>query len=154
MKTGLVFAAVMLLVISLLGCGAEAAVNINAAALAADISALYSDGPIELLELDSESAEVRYGIGGLCTSIYCETSVTVSSDEILIAEALGADEAEQMINLLKKYRDERAELFAAYAPSEVPKLEKALLERTGKYVIFVAAEDTSEAEKVWDKYRS
>ncbi|MEE0969560.1 MAG: DUF4358 domain-containing protein, partial [Clostridia bacterium] len=138
------------------GCGenVEKIINIDAEALASELSEIYANGEIELLPLNSESSASRYGIDKYSDFIYAEASVTVTSDEIVVVRAIDKESAETVYEILKNYCEERAELFGSYAPDQVPKLEDALLERAGKYVVLVVSEDTSEAEKIWNKYRS
>lgn len=147
------FFAALIMLFSFVGCGDKGDVLIDAEALAADISELFVASDIELVQLNAESVDIRYGIGGLYDFIYAEASITVSSDEILVVEAKDEDKAAKIFEMLGVYRDERAELFASYAPEQVSKLEDALLERAGKYVIFVASDSTDEAEKIWKEYK-
>ncbi len=152
--------AVLAVVLFLFACAEETPENtdkdiiIDAEALANDISKAYGTGEIELISLDSASCDIRYGISGLYSYVYAEASVTVTSDEILVIEASSEENADTIYGLIDTYRMERAELFASYAPGEVPKLEGAFLEKAGRYIVFVASDNVDEAERIWEDYRS
>ncbi len=139
--------------IALFGCGGNKDIVIDASALALEISEHYNGGEIELVELSSQTLDSRYGLSGLYTYIYSCASVTVTSDEIAVIEGVDIEDAKSIYKIMDRYREERAELFASYAAEQVPKLEGSLLARAGKYVIFVASDDISAAEKIWNKYK-
>ena len=128
-------------------------IDIDVSKLSDDISKIYDDGEIELIEIDSaEAFDINYGLKGLYTFYYAEGSIAITSDEIVIIEANDKKDAKKVYEMLDSYREARIKLFNSYAKDQVPKLEDALLERVGKYVIFVVAEDVSEAEKIWREY--
>ncbi|MBR4295231.1 MAG: DUF4358 domain-containing protein [Clostridia bacterium] len=152
-KIFIVFSVVLTL--SFFGC-AEAdnkVYDIDISKMAADISAEF-DASVELTRLTEQSVNDRYGLKGLFSEIYAEASVAISADEFVVIKAIDEESAKQAYDMLDKYRKERADLFRTYAPDESPKLEKALLDRAGEYVFFVACEDTSSAEKIWKEYKS
>ncbi len=145
------FAAVMIL-ISFVGCGEKNEVIIDTAVLAKELSKLYKGGEVDLVKLEKESADMTYGLAGLYTSLYAEASVTATADQFLVMEALDEENAEKALGILEEYLDARIKLFASYAVNEVPKLEEALLEIEGKYVVFAVAADVSAAKKIWNGY--
>lgn len=152
-KIFIVFSVVLTL--SFFGC-AEAdnkEYNIDVSSLAGEISAEF-DASVELAELTEQSLNDRYGIGGLFSEFHAQASIAISADEFVVVKAIDEESAKQVYEILDKYRTERAELFRTYAPQESPKLEKALLDRAGEYVILVACEDASSAEKIWKEYKA
>lgn len=145
--------AVLFVLFSLASCEEEKEVVIDAEKLSGEISALYENGEIELVNIDNaEAFDIQYGLKGLYSFFYAEGSIAITSDEIVILEGTDADNAKKAYDTLEAYRKSRIKLFRSYAPEQVPKLEEALLERAGRYIIFVVAEDTSEAEKIWREY--
>ncbi|MBQ8208761.1 MAG: DUF4358 domain-containing protein [Clostridia bacterium] len=138
---------------ALASCGEKKEITIDIEALAAEISEIYKDGEIELTNIGEETVDINYGIKGLYSYVHCEGSITLTSDEILVIEATDEANAEKAYEIIEEYRLERIKLYSSYAMDQVPKLEDALLERAGKYIIFVVSEDTSEAEKIWNEYK-
>ena len=139
----------LILIISLSACGESKAVEINTEELARALENEYLGGKNELISFGEETGRVRYGIDGLYSYLYCCGSITIASDEVVLVEGKSEDDAKKIYELIEKYRNDRIELFKSYAADEVPKLEDAFLERSGKYVIFVASEDVSVAKKLF-----
>ncbi len=149
----IVFLAVVVLLFSFVSCGQKKDIVIDIGTLSSEITETFEGGEIEFVEINDETIDIHYGLKGMYNDAYCLGSITVTSDELLIIEATDEANAEKAYELLGEYVNERIELFASYAPEQVSKLEEALLQRAGKYVILLVAEDTTEAEKIWKKYR-
>lgn len=88
---------------------------------------------LDAAQIENITAALNSGTGA------CEVAV------ITCKEASYTAEAEKQ---LKSYLDNRAELFAGYAPEEVPKLKDALIKSAGKYVVLCVTDDTAAAEDV------
>ncbi len=131
----------------------RAVVDIDPEALYNELSEAYCDDDIELVELDRETADLTFGLGGMYSAIYAKASIGAFADSILVLEASDLVSAEKIYDMLKTYCEERTKLFASYALSEVPKLENALMERAGKYVVFVVSDDIEKAEEIWNSYK-
>lgn len=142
---------VFLLTALLFSCGnAKKDINIDVSEVALKLSSELASEKAGLVELTEDSSAIRYGIGGLYSKIYCEASATVASDEFAVIEANDEQAAGKIVSKLDAYRKERISLFASYAASEVPKLEDALLESEGKYVIFVSSDKLDAAKEIWN----
>ncbi|MGN1047746.1 MAG: DUF4358 domain-containing protein [Eubacteriales bacterium] len=142
---------IFLLTALLFSCGnAKKDINIDVSEVASKLSSELASEKAGLVELTEDSSAIRYGIVGLYSKMYCEASVTVASDEFAVIEASDEQTAGEIVNKLDAYRKERISLFASYAASEVPKLEDALLESEGKYVIFVSSDKLDAAKEIWN----
>lgn len=153
MKKSCCLVCCILILFSFFSCGENKNVVIDVATLSSEIANTFDGGGIELVEIDDETVDIHYGLKGMYSDAYCLVSITVTSDELLIIEATDEATAEKAYALLDEYVNERIELFTSYAPEQVSKLESAMLQRAGKYVILLVAEDTAEAEKIWKKHR-
>ncbi len=91
---------------------------------------------LDAAQVENITAALNSGTGA------CEIAVITCKDASYPAEAE---------KQLKSYLDNRAELFAGYAPEEVPKLEDALIKSAGNYVVLCVTDDTSAAEEILKK---
>lgn len=153
MKSKIFVFLVLVIAVTFCSCGEKEPVVIDIDAISSDIGSIYDGVGIELATLEGEAADTSLGLAGLYKKIHVESSITVTSDEFVVMEAIDAASAEKAYKILDSYRKERIALFSSYAADQVPKLENALLEREGNYVIFVVTENTSEAKDIWNKYK-
>lgn len=91
---------------------------------------------LDAAQIDNITASLNSGTGA------CEVAVITCKDTSYTEEAK---------KQLKAYLDNRAELFAGYAPEEVPKLEDALIKSAGSYVVLCVTDDTAAAEDILKK---
>lgn len=153
MKTKIFFFIALVIAVTFCSCGEKEPVVIDIDAISSDIASVYEGAHIELAPLEGEAADAHLGLTGLYEKIHAESSITVTSDEFVVMEALDEASAEKAYKILDSYRKERIALFSSYASEQVPKLENALLEREGNYVIFVVAENITEAKDIWNRYK-
>lgn len=142
---------VLLLLTALVVCSCgKAEYTFNTVNASDEASKIYSnDKTVEIVELGEGEAALRYGIEGLYTSLDCGVSITITSDEYLIAHAKDEASAKKIYDALDKYRNERVDLFASYAEEQVPKLKNAVLKQEGEYVFFAVSAENETAEKIW-----
>ena len=109
-------------------------------------SAAFSE-PLE--ELDLEIACSLYGLDQSKiteAAVYGSTGATAEELAVLVftdAETASAAKANFEIRI-----SDRAEAMKDYIPTEVPKLEKAVLEVRGNTLLFVVANDYAPAEEL------
>lgn len=150
MKKTVCFVSVLLLIWVICSCGSAEYV-FDTEKAGKEISQIYlNDKTVEITALGEDEASLRYGLAGLYDKLICGVSVTITSDEYLVAEAKDAESAKAIRDKLDEYRKERIDLFASYAQDQVPKLENAVLKCEGKYVFFAVAENSSTAENIWN----
>jgi len=70
------------------------------------------------------------------------------AEEIALFEVSDEKYADEVIESLKEYIKVRIKSFESYIPKEVPKLEKAVLCKSGKLVALVIAKDVGSAEDI------
>lgn len=137
------------LTVLLCSCGEKEYLFDTEAAAAALPDVYAADKSAEILTLEEDEAALRYGIEDLYISLECGVSVTITSDEYLIAHAKDAESAKKIYEALDRYRAERIELFSSYAEEQVPKLKNAVLKCEGEYVFFAVSAEPDTAEKIW-----
>lgn len=71
-----------------------------------------------------------------------------SAEEISLFEVKDKKDADNVEKALKEYVKNRIKSFEDYIPGEVPKLEKAVVYKNGKFVALVIAKDLGTAKKV------
>ena len=150
MKRVLLVALLVLAVVS--GCSEQADVVIDIAALDSELQRSTDFGtrlePVgdvfirTTLYLSLDYAEEYY--------VYSQAALTGESYGLFrctTAEAaveLKAEVEEHMRNYISQYR--------GYAPEIVPRLENAVIRQSGRYVVFVVAENQGEALQLVDRY--
>ena len=87
-------------------------------------------------------------LSAVSTEVRTDTYMTLDAAQIAVITCKDASYTSEAEKQLKSYLDNRAELFAGYAPEEVPKLEDALIKSAGKYVVLCVTDDTAAAEDV------
>lgn len=132
------------------GCSGTDAPNINAAELAKQLAEQGSfDEP--LTELDAQSAERAFRIDPedvAAVGAWVGSGATV--DEVSVWEGTDTDAAEDIEEELKARLDTRTTDYADYKPEEVPKLNNAILERVGKYVVMCVTPDVNSVRSIID----
>ena len=138
----------LLLALGLTACGEKgpqpfeaektAGALIEAGAFSEELERLDTDILLRLYELDESevTAAVGFGSTGLTAE---DAAVCEMTDEAAAKEAEGA---------LKAHLDYQIESNEDYRPQEMPKLEKAVVERRGNTLLFLVAADYSAAESV------
>lgn len=87
-----------------------------------------------------DSADVADAAG------YTGSGATV--DQISVWKATDDAAAQRIEDQLKKFLESQIESYADYKPDQVPKLEKAILEKNGLYVVLCVSEDAGAASEV------
>lgn len=103
-----------------------------------------------LNEVSENVAKKRYGLGddevSVCVS-FKGTSAVV--DEIAVIKT---DDSDSVKEKMESYRDNQIKSYKSYLPSEVPKLEKAVLQQYGDAVVYCACDDTDKVQSVISDY--
>ncbi|MDR0903621.1 MAG: DUF4358 domain-containing protein [Ruminococcus sp.] len=71
-------------------------------------------------------------------------------DEIAVIKFKDADAAESGFEAVKSRYDSMVTTFIDYTPDEMYKLDSAVLEKKGNYVIFIASADNAKAQTIAD----
>lgn len=79
------------------------------------------------------------------------TGTGATAEEIFLVKATG-DEAQDFAEACRERVSEQKTAFKSYVPEEVTKLDAAILETVGDYVILVVAADAAAARAVVDSY--
>lgn len=133
------------------GCGSDQKnFEIDPAKLVSDVLENVSFAS-EMQELDRDSLAVTYTIEeGVEVTAYLAGGAL--SDEMIVFSAPDEAVANQTLAHAKEHIAERSELFAAYAPAEVVKLEKAYVIQKGRYVIVCVTEDIDRAKEIINQH--
>ena len=141
----------LILTMALAGCGSKAGENIiDAQALADDLvnKVTYTD---ELNEIDSEMAGELYQIG-TAENAYVYVSSGATAEEVAVFEFADTEAAEEAAKAADTRIQEQKDSFATYIPEEVDKLEHAILEQDGCYLVVCVTDDSDTANSIIDEY--
>ncbi|MEG1999786.1 MAG: DUF4358 domain-containing protein [Evtepia sp.] len=138
-----------LILLLLVACGAKT-VSIDPSALASDLmeNLTFQDS---LYQLDAATAQSLFALDESTACVaYAGTGAT--SEELAVFTTADKTAATALITALQKRLDERIEGYKNYLPEEVDKLNHAVLQQEGNYVIFCVAKDVSNAKDVIASY--
>lgn len=102
-----------------------------------------------LTELDGGGLERVYRIDAADVADaagYTGSGATV--DQISVWKAADSAAADRIWDTLRNFLDTQIENYSSYMPDEVPKLEDAVLERSGEYIALCVSEDPETARQI------
>lgn len=143
-----ILAALLAVLLLCTACSAADNAQIDVNKLAASLLEGVAFGET-LTQLDTDAVERVYRIDpSLVTaaSMYIGSGATV--DEVSVFEAVDESAAEQIEKALQQRLATEEEDYADYKPEEVPKLQNATLERSGKYVALCITSDSETAKSL------
>ena len=154
MKKWIALLLAVLALCSLAACGAkeDAPVEIDVAALAADLYAadIYDD---ILSEIPLAAAPMFYGYAeGDVVSCALYQSTAAAAEEIFVAQCASEEAAAAVKAGAEARIQSQIASYENYVPAEVPKLEAAVLETAGVYVVFVVSADAEAARTIVNGY--
>ena len=127
------------------GCGKQQA-EINPADAVQQLkdSVSFTD---QMTEMDSAGACRFYDVG---TDLVQDGAAYVGSgataESLAVFEATDTDAAQSIADALQTFTDGWIKGYSDYKPEEVPKLESAVLEQDGVYVVFCVTADNAAAK--------
>ncbi len=139
---------VLLMLVLLAGCSAGKAQNVDAAQAADTLksSLTFQD---ELSEATPEVRNRTYGISGedvVAGKLYLSSGAT--AEEVAVFQARDEAAAERLLAAMQERVEAQKLAFEDYAPAEMPKLNNAVVERSGNVVALCIAEDNVAAQKM------
>lgn len=109
----------------------------DAGAFSEDLEALEEVILLRLYELDEEKVVKAAGFA----------STGLTAEEVAVFEMADEQAAKDAEELLRAHLDYQVEANEDYRPQEMPKLEKAVVARRGRTLLFLVAADYAAAEK-------
>ena len=138
------------LLVCLTGCGGGEEITIKIEDLADYLLESGAFGET-LYQVEADRASLLLGVEVDCPAqIWIGTGAT--AEELLILDAGDDQEAQTLMEGLEQHVADQTASYASYLPGEVYKLENAILERYGNYVILCVAADAAAAQSVIDGY--
>lgn len=151
LKQILSFAAAFCLLLSLSACGGDsaAAFDPSRATKAVLESGAFS---VALEELEAETLYDFSGYGLDASALTGAQAYSASGFAEQVSVTLWKDEAaaKAAVEMFQAYLEDMAESYRDYAPTETPKLEKAIVEQRGTSVLLVVADDAAKAQSALD----
>lgn len=140
-KRGAATVLALLLAVSLAACGGKETKEfdaestpkalMDAGAFSEELEELEEDILLRLYELDESKVTAAAGFG----------STGLTAEEVAVFEMTDEQAAEDAELLLQAHLEYQIESNVDYRPKEMPKLEKAVVERRGKTLLFLVAAD-------------
>lgn len=101
----------------------------------------------QMTDMDSAGACRFYDVS---TDLVQDSAACVGSgataESLAVFEASDADAAQRIVDTLQTFTDSWIKGYSDYKPEEVPKLESALIEQDGVYVVFCVTADNAAAK--------
>lgn len=101
----------------------------------------------QMTDMDSEGACRFYDVDtGLVNDSSAYVGSGATAESMAVFEAVDADAADSIADALQTFTDGWIDGYSDYKPEEVPKLESAVLEQKGVYVVFCVSADNTAAK--------
>ena len=101
----------------------------------------------QMTDMDSEGACRFYDVDtGLVNDSSAYVGSGATAESMAVFEAVDADAAGSIADALQTFTDGWIAGYSDYKPEEVPKLESAVLEQNGVYVVFCVSADNTTAK--------
>ncbi len=134
------------------GDGSGDALDINVTEMANELKSglTFEDS---LSELDAGMALTYYGIDAedIKESVVI-ISTGATAEEIAVFEAVDKDAAADVKAACEERKEKQTTSYSDYKPSEVSRLDKAIIKEDGNYIVYCVADDTDKANELIDKY--
>lgn len=145
MKLQRTYAAALAALLLTAGCGRQQAAIVPADAVAQLRDSLtFTD---QMTDMDSAGACRFYDVD---TALVQDSAAYVgsgaSAESLAVFEATDTDAADGIADALRSFTDSWVTGYADYKPEEVPKLESAVLEQDGVYVVYCVTADNDAAK--------
>ncbi len=146
MKKSRLTAVLAALVLLAAGCGNGAAKEIDPKALADSlVSGIAYDDELQLLEEDAVAVYLDME-EGVTASMYMGSGST--AEEVAVFDAPDEETAKKQKEHVQTYLEDQAESFRDYIPEETKRVESAVLEQKGKYVVLCVSGDSDKAKEI------
>lgn len=138
-----------LLTLSLCACGQSGTetADVDLVSLGQELTALCGE---DLYELDGDTIKMLYGDTATAQALVWSSSGT-TADEVALFQAEDADGAAELLSTAQQRIADRAESYADYMPDEAAKLDKAIAEQHGTYVVVCVCSQPEEAQSILDE---
>ena len=101
----------------------------------------------QMTDMDSENTCRFYDIDtGMVADSVSYVGSGATAESMAVFEAVDADAAGSIAGALQSFTDGWIAGYSDYKPEEVPKLESAVLEQNGVYVVFCVSADNTTAK--------
>lgn len=148
MKRALAAALGLVMLLGLAACGDKAAKEfdaettpqalMDAGAFSEDLEEVEPVVLLQLYQLDESKVAAAAGFG----------STGLTAEEVAVFEMTDEAAAQEAESLLQAHLEYQKESNVDYRPNEMPKLDKAVVERRGKTLLFLVAADYAAADGV------
>lgn len=153
MKKAIACIIALCLILTLTGCGGGGKKDVDLEGLAAELT---GSGAFTMdmgqYAMQAELAAPTYGYDAADVTSAKFYYNNGSAEEIFLAQAASEDAAASLEQLCKDRVANQQTVLASYNPDAMPRLQSAVIARSGVYVILVVANDNAAAKTIVDKY--
>lgn len=151
MKRAAICLLTLLLVLLLTACGGGKDVDLDALAGELTSSAAFT---MDMSQFQAGDAAIAgtYGFDAdevVKSALYVNTG---TAEEIFLAQAKDGKAADHLVELCQSRVESQTAWMQSYVPEAVPRLENAVIEKSGSYVVMVVADDSAAAKSIVDGY--
>lgn len=142
---------VVLMIVTLTACGGGKDVDLDALAGELTASAAFTMDMTQFQASESVIAGTYGFDAGEVTkcSLYVNTG---TAEEIFLAQAKDSKAADRLEELCKTRVEAQTTWMQSYVPEAVPRLQNAIIAKSGSYVVMVVADDSAAAKSIVDGY--
>ncbi len=141
------------LILTLTACGGGKKTEVDLDALASELTASTAfTMDMGQYAMQGELAAPTYGYEAADVTNVKFYYNNGTAEEIFLAQASGEDAAASLEQLCKDRVANQQTVLASYNPDAIPRLQSAVIVRSGVYVVLVVANDSAAAKTVVDKY--
>ncbi len=147
MKKWIMTTVAMLTVLTLTACSKETTkIDIEQVSSALLEQITYTD---ELAEVDMETAKMLFYLEDAnITAAKVYESGGATAEEIAVFECASSEDADKVLTAAQQRVAEQKESFTDYVPEELPKLDNAVVVKSGNTVILSVSGDSETAKKI------
>ena len=139
------------LMLCLASCGGDKDIDLKALGQDLANSTAFSVDMNQFAAADGIAAGVyRFSADEAESSVMYYSGST--GEEMLLAKAKDANAASHLEELCRTRVSDQQSVLQSYVPEAIPRLQNAIIAKSGSYVIFVVANDAAAAQSVVDKY--
>lgn len=148
LKSGMAAAVLAALTLALSACGSKAQ-EVDIDQMAADLSEKVSFVD-ELSQVDESVIPMLYSLEYSDAVLYMGSGAT--AEEVAVFACADSQAAQTALEGAKAHIESQKEAYENYVPEEVKRLDSAVLQQQGKYVVVVVTEDSQTAQDILEEY--
>ncbi|MEG0692153.1 MAG: DUF4358 domain-containing protein [Oscillospiraceae bacterium] len=148
MKRALVALMALVMVVAFAGCSAQKK-EVDIQAIMKTIRSEIDLPDMADIPKDRLSGYYEINTDDIANMAYIIAGSGATTDEIFIVEMVDEAKVADVKTMMEDRKKQISDLFEAYNPDEMPKVESCVIETKGKYAFFAICNDNAKAKKIF-----